>query len=48
MKIDVKIIIKIGGTTCTMCALSNNPGQVIVSYDRDTVRGRGTVEQERK
>jgi len=39
---------KIGGTTCTTCALSNNPGQAVVSYDRDTVRGRWTVEQVEK
>ena len=41
MKIDDKIIIEVGGTTCTMCTLSNNPGQVVVPYDGDTVVGGG-------
>ncbi len=31
-----------------LCALSNNPGQAIVSYDGHTVVGRGTIEQIRK
>ena len=48
MKIDDKIIIEAGGATCTMCALSNNPGQVIASDDGDTVVGRGLIKQERK
>ena len=41
MKIDDKIIIETGGTACTICALSNNPGQVIISYNGDTVVGGG-------
>ncbi len=48
MKIDDKIIIEVDGTTCTMCALSNNPGQVITFYDGDTVVGRGLIKRERK
>jgi len=41
MKIDDKIITEVSGTTCTMFALSNNPGQVIVSCDGNTVVGGG-------